>query len=255
MYYGSCFFLLQSFATNAKQHRQSTILEKESNRQPVVHVPGETKYSPLGSQKVGTVANYQETRGENSNSNGLNSQESPSDRGPSLPGETTSGVIPIQSSMLKAARTNSTDTRPLVANPTPANRMSRNGVSDNHVIANGVSANSASGNGVTAKRMHGNGVPANHISDNGDSANSASANRMHGNGVSANHISDNGVSANSASANKMPDNAVSANGVSTNDSSASKISANDVSVSQQYHHNTVSHPVSLLLCCDLSYCM
>lgn len=193
-------------------------------------VPGETKYFPLGSQKVGTVGTYQETRGENSNGNGLYSQESPSDRGPSLLGETTSGVIPIQSAMLKVARTNSTDTRPLVANPSPANRISPNGVSANHVIANGISSNSASGSGATANRMHGNDVPSNHISDNC-------------------------VSANSASANKMPDNAVSANGVSTNDAPASKISANDVSASQQYHHNTVSHTVSLLHGCDLSFCM
>lgn len=224
------FFLLQNFATNAKQYRRSTIREEESNRQPVVQVPGETKYSPLEAEKVGTVANYQETRGENNNGDGRYSQESPSDRGRSLLGETTSGVIPVQSAMLEAARTNYMDTRPLVANPSPANRMSPNGVSANHVIAIGISANIASGSGATANRMHGNGVPANHISDNG-------------------------VSANSASANKMPDNAVSANGVSTNDSSASKISANDVSASQHYQHNTFSHTVSLLIFCDLSFCM
>ena len=224
------FFLLQSFATNAKQHRQITIREEESNKQPVVQVPGQIKYSPLGAEKLGTVGDYQETRGENSNGNGLNSQESPSDREHSLPGETTSGVIPKQPAMLEAARTNSTDTRPLVANTTPANRMSPNGVTANHVIVNGISSNSASGSGATANRMHGNGVPANHISDNGVSANSTSANRMHG-------------------------NAVSANAVSANDASASKISANDVSASQQYHHNTVSHTVSLLICCDLSFCM
>ena len=196
----------------------------------MVQVPGETKYSPLEAEKLGTVGDYQETRRENSNGNGLNSQESPSDRERSLLGQTASGVIPTQSAMLKVARTNSTDTRPLVANPTPANRMSPKGVAANHVIANGISSNSASGSGATANRMHGNGVPSNHISDNGVSANSASANRMHG-------------------------NAVSANGVSTNDAPASKISANDVSVSQQYHHNTVSHPVSPLICCDLSFCM
>ena len=249
------FFLLQSFATNAKQHRQITIREEESNKQPVVQVPGQIKYSPLGAEKLGTVGDYQETRGENSNGNGLNSQASPSDREDSLPGQTTSGVIPIQPAMLKAARTNSMDTRPLVANPSPANRMSPNGVTANHVIVNGISSNSASGSGATANRMHGNGVPANHKSDNGLSANSASANRMHGNGVPANHKSDNGLSANSASANRMHGNAVSANGVSTNDSSASKISANDVSASQHYQHNTVSHTVSLLICCDLSFCM
>nr|XP_022298234.1 uncharacterized protein LOC111107352 [Crassostrea virginica] len=164
-----------NFATNAKQHRQSTIREEESNRQPVVHVPGETKYSPLGSQKLGTVGDYQETRGENSNGNGLNSQESPSDREDSLPGETTSGVIPKQPAMLEAARANYTDTRPLMANTTPANRMSRNGVSDNHVIANGVSANSASGSGATAIRMHGNGVPANGVSPNDAPASKISA--------------------------------------------------------------------------------
>ncbi|XP_078309469.1 uncharacterized protein LOC111107352 [Crassostrea virginica] len=209
-----------NFATNAKQHRQSSILVEESNRQPVVQVPGQIKYSPLGAEKLGTVGDYQETRGENSNGNGLNSQESPSDRERSLLGQTSSGVIPIQSAMLKAARTNSTDTLPLVANPTPANRMSPNGVSANHVIANGISGNIASGSGATANRTHGNGVSANYISDNGLSANSASANRMHG-------------------------NAVSANGVSTNDSSASKISANDVSASQHYQHNTVSHTQSL----------
>ena len=196
----------------------------------MVQVPGETKYSPLEARIVGTVGNYQERRGENSNGDGLYSQESPSDRGRSLLGETNSGVIPIQSAMLKAARTNFTDTRRLVANPTPAYRMSPNGVSANHVIANGVSSNNASGSGATANRMHGNGVSANHTSDNGVSANSgsgsgASANRMHGNAVS------------------------------TNDASASKISANDVLASQQYHHNIVSHTVSLLICCDLSFCM
>ena len=196
----------------------------------MVQVPGQIKYSPLGAEKLGTVGTYQETRGENSNGNGLNSQESPSYRERSLLGQTASGVIPIQSIILEAARTNYTDTLPLVANPTPANRMSPNGVSANHVIANGISSNSASGSGATASRMHGNGVPANHISDNC-------------------------VSANSASANKMPDNTVSANGVSTNDAPASKISANDVSASQQYHHNTVSHTVSLLISCDLSFCM
>lgn len=196
----------------------------------MVQVPGETKYSPLGAEKLGTVGDYQETRGENSNGDGLNSQGSPSDREHSLLSETNSGVIPIQSAMLKAARTNSMDTLPLVANPTPANRMSPNAVTANHVIVNGISSNSASGSGVTANRMHGNGVPANHISDNCVSANSASANRMH-------------------------DNAVSANGVSTNDAPASKISANDVSASQHYQHNTVSHTVSLLISCDLSFCM